>query len=87
MNLKLFYRKCVKLLYVNISIQEEESDFNDEENILHPSNTDVSVVTSEGSQSQIKWNMGPYLKEILDKFQEGESILKKQEKKKRTKKK
>lgn len=71
-----------------IVLQGEESDFNDEEeNILHPSNTDVSVITSEGGQSQITWNMGPYLKEILEKFQEGESILKKQEKKKRTKKK
>jgi len=40
------------------------------------------VVTSEERQSQIKWNVGPYLKEVLDKFKEGENILRKQEKKK-----
>ena len=67
-------------------LQEEESDFNDVENIMQPSNTNTSIVTSEGNQFQIKWNMGPYLKEVLKKFQEGEGILKKQEKKKSKKK-
>jgi len=41
------------------------------------------VVTSEERQFQIKWKMGPYLKEVLDKFKEGENILKKQEKQKK----
>jgi len=75
-------------MHACIALQDEESEYNEEENILHQSNTDVSLVTSEEGQSQIiKWNMGPYLKEILVKFQEGETILKKQEKRKRTKKK
>jgi len=70
-----------------VALQDVESDFNEEENNIHQSNTDVSLVTSEGCQSQIRWNMGPYLKEILVKFQEGETVLNKPEKKKRNKKK
>jgi len=46
----------------------------------------MSVVASENESTQLNWNMGPYLKEVLAKFQEGESILTKQEHKKRQKK-
>ena len=68
------------------SLQDQESDFNDDNSGLHQSATDISVVASENESTQLKWNMGPYLKEVLAKFQEGENILAKQDHKKRQKK-
>ena len=59
---------CTKLQDVYIAIQDKQSDYNDE-NVSYPSNSDVSVVTSEERQSQIKWNM--------ETMQEDENILKK----------
>ena len=59
---------CTKLQDVYIAIQDKQSDYNNE-NVSYPSNSDVSVVTSEERQSQIKWNM--------ETMQEGENILKK----------
>ena len=46
----------------------------------------MSVVPSENESTRLRWNMGPYLKEVLAKFQEGETVLAKQDNKKRQKK-
>jgi len=71
------------MLYYNL--QDEVSERDEEENSHH--SNDASLVTSEGSQSQIKWNMGPYLKHVMVKFKQGETVLNKQVEKKETKQK
>ena len=45
----------------------------------------MSVVASENESTRLRWNMGPYLKEVLAKFQEGENVLAKQDKKRQKK--
>ena len=70
--------------FFSFLLQDQESEFNnDDDTDFHHSGTDMSVVASENESTQLNWNMGPYLKEVLAKFQEGESILIKQEHKKR----
>ena len=66
--------------------QDQESEFDDDNSGVHQSETDMSVVASENESTRLRWNMGPYLKEVLAKFQEGENILTKQDHKKRQKK-